>query len=599
MKNSKSNLKLKEVKWLTTLETFTLATSSHPKCIERFRLKKTKGTPSENLKTAKQIYKCSLRMNLFAGCVELRKDGATYSTCHRLSLRVAASIQDLIVPSKDEHFRKWLKLYEKGDITIPNDTKGSTPKVTPAHIEDIRILYSDPLRTRTQRRIRRELALKWKTEGLEGLSQTTIDGIIRDNRNIWDKDKYGKIFLKDTRTRSVRIKPKHAMTMVQMDGSPWNEPFNGYNRHYLFQIVDIFSDKVIGFSIGESENYSMVLDAIKVMCEVTGCLPGEIACDNSSAYNIEEFKSFQIKAERYGTIFTRQAVGNSPGNSQIESAQKDIQTIGMVSPHHFGLSVKSKNQVSRKTDEIINKQTKPYNQPTSEEVKKHIIKAVIEYNNTAYNEGRPTPNELFAQSDKPYAIRLEPYQIAELFWTERRVKVSKGGVIKLTIKKIAYHYILNPEDSIQYAGREVLVKYDDRDLGEVFAFTLNEVPSFLFVAEKAPAFKMSKIEQTDQDKKNIVKVWEHNRQREKAREKKIEESKEKAMRQRELMGELSNWMSTPKTELKKTQEDAAMIKYLNQLHKLDDIDTQSSMEPDKKETMIKVKPVRGSLKFVD
>lgn len=238
-------------------------------------------------------------------------------------------------------------------------------------------------------------------------------------------------------------------------------------------------------------------------------------------------------SERYGVIFTRQRVGNSKGNSQIEFGQRLLQMIGMDYPEFLGMGVRTKSKYSRKSDDVINEQIKPKNQPSREYVIESIIKVVTEFNNTSF-DGELTPNQKFDTSDKPYAIKLEPYQIADLFWKSRRVTISKGR-IKITNRKQDYYFLLNNADRIKYDGSEVVVRYDERDMSEgIYAFTTNELPAFLFKADIQPGFRMAKVEQTEEDSEAISKIWKHNREWRKMIDAKVENSSKEALEQIQL-----------------------------------------------------------------
>lgn len=264
------------------------------------------------------------------------------------------------------------------------------------------------------------------------------------------------------------INATYADDQYQIDG--WTVPFfckvyddkgkSRIDRLVVIAVKDTHSGKIVGYSIGESENRYTLYEAIYNTYENTGALPYEIVTDNHSFNLTEIVENFKTNAEKLGMVWSVDC--NPQRKAKVERGFKMLAENHLKQFHgYLGQGVLSKEKHGRVSQEVI---MKYYTDKvlSMEEVKLYVASAILEFNDTPYEGLTLSPNQLYEQCIKPHRIELDVFCKVRLFTLCKEYKVSRGQItIESNGKK--YEYQLKAEHFIKYNERKVTVRYESFD----------------------------------------------------------------------------------------------------------------------------------------
>lgn len=346
---------------------------------------------------------------------------------------------------------------------------------------------------------------------------------------------------------------RYALDQVQLDGKVmpfWVKVGNDkYERYSIVIARDAYSKKIIGFSVGRSENTTVIMSALKKAIVNTGCLPYEILTDNHAFHQTSEAANFIDAVSKIGTQYT---VTHSPTHkSIIERYNKHLDALCKGYHGYLGEGIKSKTVDAHPSQETIDQYGK--DQLSEDEVKLIAIEIVDEFNNTILPKEGKTPNQLFEESEKPNCFPLSVFDRAKILLAQTECKVTRG---QITIKRgfDKHEYQLSAELYAKYNNETVIVHYED--LNEcIYLFEKDtETP----IAELKPKAIIhgALANQTEKDNellnKNKGRIVGIKSQADKANEKLTEE----AMNVNPNAYNLLNKVTTPKNVLKELEKKA-------------------------------------------
>lgn len=281
------------------------------------------------------------------------------------------------------------------------------------------------------------------------------------------KAKYGSLKSAKRMPFAKIVRATHADDQYQIDG--YTLPFfckiyddsgkSSIGRLVLIAVKDAYSGKIIGYSIGESENRYTLYEALYDAYTKTGALPFEIVTDNH-AYNLTEvIENFKLNAEQLGMVWT---VDSNPQRKAIVERGFLMMAENHMKHHkgYLGQSVLSKLKHGRVSQDMIDRYYQ--NSLSVEEVKLIAASAILEFNDTPYENQQLSPNALYEASEKPSRIELNIFSKMKLFTLMRQYKVSRGQ-ITIESNGVKYEYQLNAEQIHKYNDKRVTVRFEDYD----------------------------------------------------------------------------------------------------------------------------------------
>lgn len=294
-------------------------------------------------------------------------------------------------------------------------------------------------------------------------------------------------FKTDTRPYLPRITALNAGSLEQMDGTPvqflcwnhyskWKTEGKKLIRMNLFALRDARSGKITGFDLSESEDRFNVIAAMKMRVKVHGHLPAELVHDNFSATKTDEFKALKEMLENKGVIVRAAKVGNAQDKGEIERFFGTFQSrFQRLIDGYLGEGIKSRRKNGRISEEFIKKHQKENGHYSYDEMQKIIVELVAIYNNSCISEKNngKTPNQIYAECEKPYVKACDTLDTVQLFWLNKTLTVGRSMIVNEIRKQKYFYEIWDNEDKLRLNGKKVRVYYDEKDASEIHVFTLD------------------------------------------------------------------------------------------------------------------------------
>lgn len=276
-----------------------------------------------------------------------------------------------------------------------------------------------------------------------------------------------------------RLAPSFADAMWVLDGSPFELYYleaNKLKRLYWFYVIDAFSWKVVGYSIGETETSELVFQAVKSACINHNCLPYQLQMDNGSSLKNGSIQSWFKKLAHY---VTPAAVGNARAKVAEPLWAHFRDGVLRYYPNHSGGNITAKKKGTHVNPDYIKANAKQY--PSKAELVEVLHKTVAIWNNKA-GEKREAPAAKYASStDRKRTLTFD--QQINLFWLWRKQGIgNKARMLPYTYKNDGLeviidgtsHWYLVGEDSKEIAAffhnnihKQFWVKYDPECLDAV------------------------------------------------------------------------------------------------------------------------------------
>ncbi len=284
----------------------------------------------------------------------------------------------------------------------------------------------------------------------------------------------------------------------QLDGTTL--PFWGpkFKRYTLVRLVDSCSKKVVGWSVGESENTALIMEAIRDAVNKTGCIPFEVLTDNHSFNQTKEAKNLQALFEKKGCHWT--ITQNPQYKAIIERYNQYLDKYFKRYYGYLGQGIRSKSIEAHPKPELIDKYCKEF---IEENEQRAIVLNVIETFNSTPLSGGKCPNQLFEENQHPHPITADIFDRAEMLTMETEKKIVSGQIV---FKRglIKQEFQLPASLYAKYNDCTVIVRYDNlNDSIYIFDKATHEAITSLEPKEK---INNAKANQTNED---IEKLYRH------------------------------------------------------------------------------------------
>jgi hypothetical protein len=390
--------------------------------------------------------------------------------------------------------------------TLIHDSRGESRelkvKMTGAIKAYIRLLSRSP-----QRFTIAAIAGKVKTKYDVDLSPSSIKSIKKKNedRNVLEYDSNGKVW---SRQNGL---PKITRFLAEAPGEQYQGDYYKLQfycrdvqgkvvRLWAYVVLDVFSKKVVGWSLGEKPSATMAKNAFK-MAFVDHCfLPEEILVDNDSLYQRPIFKRLIRRLNGLGVITTKAYPNIPTWKAEIESFFAVFQKLHSSKPWYKGEDVQSKNITGNPAKEYADKIYRDVSSMMSvSEMITEFGKMIEEYNQATNDRKKKiAPADYFRMYQSKRIIKWEKWMEPLLFWrakTKKRIK--DDGRIDLQIDGVEYCYQVTQAETLwKYKNSDVRMCYDPKDLSRIYVF---ERGTLRFIGEIEPRMVM-----TRQNKKEVI-----------------------------------------------------------------------------------------------
>ncbi len=157
-------------------------------------------------------------------------------------------------------------------------------------------------------------------------------------------------------------------------------------------ILDVFSRKVVGWSLGEEQSEEVALSAFKMAFTSCGFLPNEIWLDNDLYYNTAKFKRFVLSTQSIGVTWKFGEPHMPTERAEIESFFSKFQKQLCSDKKFFiGEGIQSRNRRGRPSAELIKKYWSMKKElPTVQELNAQFTKMIQQYNFGTYHDEAAT-----------------------------------------------------------------------------------------------------------------------------------------------------------------------------------------------------------------
>jgi hypothetical protein len=337
----------------------------------------------------------------------------------------------------------------------------------------------------------------------------------------------------------------------QMDG--WTLPFwvdneKKFQRYVLVRLIDNNSKKIVGYSVGKSENGSLIMEAIRDAVNNTGVLPYEILTDNHSFNQTKEALNLQSLLSKKGTRWI--VTQNPQYKSIVERYNRHLDNLCKDHYGYLGEGIRSKSIDAIAKPEMVDQYLK--NHLSEEENKAIAIEVVERYNKKTAINGK-SPNDLYNENANPYPIQANIFDRAELLTTQTESKINRRQItIKKGIEK--YEFQLPSHLYMQYNDTVVIIRYEDlRDGIYLFDKKTGEAIIELHLKNKING---AKINQSDTDIMALNKHAGRIKSIKTKAAKQLKDITERALSIDPDAYSILNPLTTPKNVLQELQQDA-------------------------------------------
>ncbi|MXV37698.1 kinase [Flavobacteriaceae bacterium Ap0902] len=295
----------------------------------------------------------------------------------------------------------------------------------------------------------------------------------------------------------------------------------------VYEVMDAFSEVLLGFHISPTENYEAQYSAYKMAIQTAGFRPYQIKYDNQGGHGKLQAGNFLSKIAKIQTA-TQPYNGKS---KTIESLFGRFQQHYLKQDWFFtGQNITAKKQESKANMEMI--LANKAKLPTLEEVKAIYEQRRREWNAAPHHKTGKPRIDMYYESHNPDTKKVEIWDMVDMFWVTRpkTIKADASG-ISFRESKVKYDYMVYDEQGMpdldwlsKSVGKSYIVKFDPEDMSEIRLF--EDTPlglRFVTVAQTKKEVGRAMQMQEDWEQSHIRKVLQANQEQRIVKRDKMEE----------------------------------------------------------------------------
>jgi len=346
-------------------------------------------------------------------------------------------------------------------------------KVTTLAKNRIIFYYSNPKRY-SRSVITEKVNEELLSKGKPTISLSSVKNIIKNEgfKNRADIVRFGRKYTEDNIIPYLRrSEPRHIAELYQIDSTRLNIQFiddeGKFDHLYLCVMMDVFTRKIIGYSVSKTENVVMIMECIKTAFESFGYIPIQIVHDNHRSYTSKEFRKLKMVLDEYG-VYTRAARrGNAKDKAHVERWFRIFgndylnRVIG-----NLGEGIRTKTEGGRTQRELEDYFKKKSNIRNKKKLVQLVFSLIKEYNRKTEMEKKSIT------SSKVKMMKFQPFDIAKMFYKSKKKKVNRS-MIHMQMKHENYTYTIKDHDlANEINGSFVEVRYDEEFPDTIYLFNL-------------------------------------------------------------------------------------------------------------------------------
>ncbi|GAB6394625.1 MAG: DDE-type integrase/transposase/recombinase [Bacteroidales bacterium] len=328
----------------------------------------------------------------------------------------------------------------------------------------------------------------------------------------WYGFRQGELVAKEVYTRQNRtILPSCRDALWYSDGTKINLYYRdekGKRRtSYVYEVIDVYSEALLGYHIGETEDFEMQYHAFKMAVQTAGYKPYELKFDNQGGHK-------KLVASEFLTKLAAHAINTQAYNGKsktIESAFGRFQTTIIAERFGYtGQNITAKKDSSKANDELIIANT--HKLPTLEELKIIYKECREEWNSELHWKTGVPRMEMYRSSVNEKTIPVTLADQIELFGITTRHPVTyRSNGIEIQVKGKVYAYeVKQPDGTPDHAFRmkntlkKFYVRYQPDDMRTVALYEKDATGMrFRRLAEEYTLVHRALQEQTHEDLSSI------------------------------------------------------------------------------------------------
>lgn len=308
---------------------------------------------------------------------------------------------------------------------------------------------------------------------------TIANFLFRDDiKSKWWAHRYGELKAKE------KFNYQHSTILPSVRDSLWYSDGTKLNYFYLnedgkietcqvYEVMDVFSECFLGYHISKTEDYEAQYFAYKMALKTSGFKPYEIRFDNQGGHS-------KLKNGDFLKNLAHLAINTAPYNGKsktIESAFGRFQHEFLTKEWYFtGQNITTKKLESKANMEMI--LANKANLPTLQQVKEKYLMRRNEWNNAPHHKTGLPRIEMYNQSHNPKSVKVEMWDMVDLFWITRAKEVTcTAQGITFEEKGEKYQYVVYKSDrmpDVEWIRRNVdkkfVVKFDPDDFSLIYLY---------------------------------------------------------------------------------------------------------------------------------
>lgn len=363
----------------------------------------------------------------------------------------------------------------------------------------------------------------WKT--LESMNSVTSYLERPDVAPKWWAAVYGELSARQKFDRKQQtILPGVRDALWYGDGTKLNLYYKGRDKDgclvkktvMVYEVIDAYSEMLLGYSIGETENAELQRRAFRMAIETAGHKPFEIVTDNQGGQKTTDSLSFMSRI----CHITRKTAPHTPQAKSIESVFGRFQREVLHADWRFtGQNITATSRDSRPNSEFIGANVD--NLYTFEEMCAAYADYRQRWNDLRHPESKMSRREMYLRSQNPEAPALSRYDYMEMFWsvTERPSEFTSSGItIQVAGQRYSYEVLDaegHPDMEFRRSNttRKFFVRYDPDDMTRVWLCTKPAVGGLRMVVPAVPYAVVHRAiqEQTPEEQAFLRETLEANK----------------------------------------------------------------------------------------
>lgn len=364
-------------------------------------------------------------------------------------------------------------------------------------------MYSLPIKFTIPEVLARYNEVKEENEWRD-LSESAIHKFLYkpENERVWTLARHGKEAYDRKYKHTIKRDKRRwfpncywAIDGTKLDLAYLNTETNKMEAYARIDVIfDVYSEKIIGWSLSETESMTDHFRAVKMAVQVAGVRPYLFTYDKQSGHTSNKMQEIysEMVARDGGTHYSHRArEHNSPAEGIFRRLQQQcIQKLW----NSDGLGITTKTDQSKMNADFIAENI--HKLPTREEILKQWEFIVREWNSAKhFDKKHKTRNEVYNE-EMLISEPLELSEIMRLMWIEEKKKpiTYKAHGITLVVDKQEYIYeVYDRERQIdlefrrKFVGEKFIVRYDpDAMDGHIQLLKENQFGEKYFVAYAEP-----------------------------------------------------------------------------------------------------------------